>query len=465
MHQCTVSGNRAIGGFGGTDAAGAEGGDNGGGTGLGGGALLNVPGRLVSCTFSGNQAQGGDGGDGALVAGARGEGGFGGTAAGGGILRSPSYPAGMSNCTVTANSALAGFDGLGPGELRPGRGTAVGGGIWDSDGGSAQMTVLSSIVAGNRSVGLIAGGANADWRGPCISRGYNLIGVADGSTGFGSTGDRLGSAVSPLDPKLGPLQDNGARVPTNRPILLLTHALLPGSPARDAGRSSQFFDQRGAPRVYDDPRIPNAPGGDGSDIGAVEDGLLRIVGLRDPNQTPKILITTLPARTHLLEVEDALGSSGWMWKGATLFAQGGIEEIADTSAPALTRFYRVRAHAIATRLVYTHDFETAPGPEWNTSRVSATPMGARRFLGEFATELVTLQLPAAAHAADPELRPVHSQKLGRQSPRLRPGLLCRRFAGRPGPVRRHVLQLLARGPEASRQDGHSLSAQDGRDRE
>ena len=67
---------------------------------------------------------------------------------------------------------------------------------------------------------------------------------------------------------LGPLQDNGG--PT------LTHALLPGSPALDAGLGGPATDQSGAPRPVDDPAIPNASPGDGSDIGAFESGRPRL---------------------------------------------------------------------------------------------------------------------------------------------------------------------------------------------
>ena len=56
------------------------------------------------------------------------------------------------------------------------------------------------------------------------------------------------------DPMLGPLADNGG--PT------MTHALLPGSPAIDAGSSTELTDQRGAPFLRNS--------GGGVDIGAYE---------------------------------------------------------------------------------------------------------------------------------------------------------------------------------------------------
>src|SRR5207244_5627491 len=53
-----------------------------------------------------------------------------------------------------------------------------------------------------------------------------------------------------------------------------THALLCGSPAIDKGKnfSASTTDQRGAgfARTFDDPSVPNATGGDGTDIGALE---------------------------------------------------------------------------------------------------------------------------------------------------------------------------------------------------
>src|SRR5215813_10431300 len=74
-------------------------------------------------------------------------------------------------------------------------------------------------------------------------------------------GDRINT-----DPMLGPLQNNGGSA--------FTHALLPGSPAIDAGKNftAETTDQRGSGfvRTFDDASIANANGGDGTDIGAYE---------------------------------------------------------------------------------------------------------------------------------------------------------------------------------------------------
>jgi hypothetical protein len=76
---------------------------------------------------------------------------------------------------------------------------------------------------------------------------YNLIGDGTGMTGLsnGVNGNLIGSAAAPIDPLLDSLQNNGG--PT------LTHALLPGSPAIDAGNDAYAtdWDQRGPgfPRI------------------------------------------------------------------------------------------------------------------------------------------------------------------------------------------------------------------------
>jgi hypothetical protein len=90
-----------------------------------------------------------------------------------------------------------------------------------------------------------------------ISLGFNLVGQADGSTGWRAT-DRTGTGSAPLDPRLGPLQDNGG--PTR------THALLAGSPAIAAGDSALNGtpDQRGTLRNRFTALRP------GPDIGAFE---------------------------------------------------------------------------------------------------------------------------------------------------------------------------------------------------
>ena len=101
-----------------------------------------------------------------------------------------------------------------------------------------------------------------------VSLAFSLLGVDTGATITDNGGNLIGTAAAPVDPLLGPLADNGG--PT------LTHALMPGSPALDAGDPAAVagmngvpeFDQRGAPftRVYD----VDGVGGPRIDIGAYE---------------------------------------------------------------------------------------------------------------------------------------------------------------------------------------------------
>jgi hypothetical protein len=90
--------------------------------------------------------------------------------------------------------------------------------------------------------------------GTLTSLGHNLIGDGSGGSGYAAT-DLVGTSANPIDPKLGPLQDNGG--PT------WTMALLPGSPAIGAGGPSDSeWDQRG-------PGYPGSFNG-ATDIGAYE---------------------------------------------------------------------------------------------------------------------------------------------------------------------------------------------------
>lgn len=138
---------------------------------------------------------------------------------------------------------------------------------------ASSLSVLNSTVTGNhgngsglagiRSAGVatlantIVFSNDVDCRtaagGSLVSAGYNIDG--DGSCALTAGGDRPDS-----DPLLGPLADNGG--PT------LTHALLGGSPAIDAGDAGQCpeTDQRGVPRAEDG----NLDGAAVCDIGAFE---------------------------------------------------------------------------------------------------------------------------------------------------------------------------------------------------
>jgi hypothetical protein len=160
----------------------------------------------------------------------------------------------LTNCTVTANSATAGGGIYNEGTTNLNNVTVVGnftgptldtgGGIYNVPGHT--VNVRNSIIA-----------LNSDPVGPdcwsdaggIVSGGYNLIGDADACNWSTATGDWVGSGTTPINPLVGSLRNNGG--PT------MTQALLPGSPAIDAGNPSGCrgpdgnvlsTDQRGFPR-------------------------------------------------------------------------------------------------------------------------------------------------------------------------------------------------------------------------
>jgi len=184
---------------------------------------------------------------------------------GGGLYNAVGAQLTLNNATLSGNSA--GGDGGGvynAGTLTINNGTisnnsAVGAGSGIRSAGTS--TLKNTLVAGNDN--------DDDVDGAFVSGGYNLIGNADGATGFGSTGDQTGTTGAVIDPLLGPLQDNGGSAPT--------HQLLAGSPAIDAGDNSGVpeTDARGAPRILDglDPGHPDDAVAT-ADIGAFEFGAL-----------------------------------------------------------------------------------------------------------------------------------------------------------------------------------------------
>lgn len=129
-----------------------------------------------------------------------------------------------------------------------------GGGVfWD---GSSTFSVQNTIIAAN-SAGV--GGTGPDANNPAgtfTDNGGNLIGVSgagSGNTGFTAATTLTGTVSNPLDPLLGPLQNNGGPTigaPGTR-ISLETEAPLPGSPAIGKGilPGAPATDERGFPTV------------------------------------------------------------------------------------------------------------------------------------------------------------------------------------------------------------------------
>lgn len=168
----------------------------------------------------------------------------------------------MTNTTITANSS------------------SLGGGGLHRTGTTLVANVRNTIIAGNSGAA-----ATPDAFGAITSQGNNLVGNVGASTGW------VASDILDQPANLGPLAANGGPTPT--------HALLPGSPAIDAGNNCVIdlscgtanppvavtTDQRGNPR----------PAGPTVDIGSVEQAApVRVAGrvLIQPGQgNPRAIVT------------------------------------------------------------------------------------------------------------------------------------------------------------------------------
>jgi CSLREA domain-containing protein len=239
VSRCTFTGNSTVGGHGAPSGFRRGAGGGGGGN----GAIFNDFAGTLSlnnCTVAGNSASGGTGGSGGSTAGGNGG------AARPGIVSAGTMT--VTACTLSGNTGTGGAGGSG---TPAGTAGSVSGGLFQSSSGGS-TTVRNTISAGN---------ANSDAEGTFTSSGYNLIGVADFSSGFNGTADQKGTTA-----KLGPLQNNGGATDTM--------ALLTGSPAIDKGKSFGLTtDERGVGyKRTVDKSIANATNGDGTDIGALESG-------------------------------------------------------------------------------------------------------------------------------------------------------------------------------------------------
>lgn len=238
---------------------------------------------LLNTTVSGNQATGGGGGiyiiNGTLLAkGCTFSDNF--AIIQGGGVGFQGLSGTIQNCTISSNSTPAGGAGSGLVSL-----------AFDAQA-APSLTVTACTIAGNTgattygAVALVAlnndlgltnkflstvvadnDSPNFYFYGPLTftSLGNNLD--SDGTSGLvnGVNGDIVGTSGSPINPLLGPLQDNGGST--------LTMALLVGSPAigtgscSDANGAPLFVDQRGFPRAQTN----------GCDIGAYENSPLIVV--------------------------------------------------------------------------------------------------------------------------------------------------------------------------------------------
>ena len=223
---------------------------NGSAGGLGGGISGQV--RVVNSTISGNTGASGGGlyatGNSVIlnstISGNHA------TAAGGGLYL---HGGGLSLYNVTVADNLANSDSSGSGD---------GGGVAVEIG---TFNFLNSILDDNNQIVSTGGPFPFLYRDNCAGTvnalGFDLLGDNDNPV----THCTVSGTPSSADPLLGPLQANGG--PT------LTMALLPGSPAIDAGNPGGCDDDLGAPITSDQrgaPRPANLTGATRCDIGAYE---------------------------------------------------------------------------------------------------------------------------------------------------------------------------------------------------
>jgi hypothetical protein len=316
----------ARGGWGGTGMssmiAGGPGGWGGAG-GSGNGAALFIGGSmsLVNCTIASNTASGGVGGGGGFggFGGYGGNGGNGGAGgAGFGGLCDAGSLAAITNCTIALNASQGGARGSG------------GGGGWGPYGSGPSGANGTDGIAGGglRTVGgkllntLLAANIPTNCSGTVTDAGHNLS--SDGSCAFTNLG-----SLNNTDPKLGPLADNGG--PT------LTMALLPGSPAIDAGSATgaPATDQRGVPR----------PQGPGVDIGAFEYQYIAVftgATIQNATNCQLQMAGLLPTQTFTLQVSSNLLN----WCDVTNFMAGsnGVFQCVDPiPGDGQMRFYRLKS--------------------------------------------------------------------------------------------------------------------------
>ncbi len=260
LTACLLANNSAMGGVGGAGGNGSFGGitgGTGGQAGIGGdgdgGALFNhgfaFLGNDTLALNLGAGGPGGQGGNGGLAGSPDYRAGNGGNGGNGGRSYAAIYDADgqcyLTNCSVALNSAAPGTGGSGGGA-----GAGPGGGYPGVDGSPGASGAAGSglMASGTFCLNtLLSGNTPVNAAGTVSDAGCNLS--SDASIALTGTGSRTN-----INLLLGPLANNGG--PT------LTMALLPGSPAIDAGSAigTPLTDQRGVAR----------PQGPGVDIGAFE---------------------------------------------------------------------------------------------------------------------------------------------------------------------------------------------------
>jgi hypothetical protein len=265
------------------------------------------------------------------------------SADGGGIFQGT-----IADATITLDRATL------TGNTASGDGTPKGGAILAGGFTGSALTVTSSTITGNTAplyANVQIGTANTFIKNTIVSNplgggtncnttnsGSQGFNIDDGmSCGFTQPGDEPGT-----DPMLDPtLAGNGG--PTQ------TLALLTGSPAIDRGLSSgETVDQRGLSRPSDFASIPNAAGGDGTDVGAFEVQAPR----QPPGTTPDTLSpeTSLNARIRKRK-RKAIFNFGSSETGSSFLCKLDKAAFAPCIPPAVYRHLRLGKHTFMVKSI------------------------------------------------------------------------------------------------------------------
>ncbi|HTV40551.1 MAG TPA: choice-of-anchor Q domain-containing protein [Candidatus Sulfotelmatobacter sp.] len=189
----------------------------------------------------------------------------------------------------------------------------------DGQSASALVTIGNSIVSGDQTNANLYNSI-----GTFTSEGYNLC--SDSGSGLlNAAGDQTNT-----DPMLGPLQNNGG--PT------LTYALLPGSPAINAGNPAftppPDYDQRGP--GY--PRLVNGR----LDIGAVEQQVAPpMLGILETTSPNVVLYWPQSYSNFTLQTASALTTASWTLVTNTPVAGPGGQLYVTNNASGPSQFFRL----------------------------------------------------------------------------------------------------------------------------
>ena len=205
----------------------------------------------------------------------------------------------LTNSTLSGNSAeryggglsLSGYDWAVLYNVTITNNTADSDSSNEGDGGGVRLAsenvtlyLRNSIIAGNFDGS--AGTQHPDCSGTLTSQGHNLI---ENTTGCTIVGSPFGNLIG-VSPDLGPLQNNGGTT--------LSHALLSGSPAIDAGNPLGCAAENGLDLTTDQRGYARPIDGDGDSLAVCDMGAYEYNSPGTPTPTNTATSTPTPTRTR-----------------------------------------------------------------------------------------------------------------------------------------------------------------------